>query len=140
VKTKRDAAKTWRSRAQGRRRFPAFTANLENYRGCGKCGKCGQSRRDWDTFRRRATSHTACLRVVHQHLSAAPSSAIEVCEALTALDETLPDWRRAAGRKGEADPIRHFVITAGARWSKLESGRGLLFLTRGVAPSPSRAA
>ena len=36
----------------------------------------------------------------------------KIADALTVLGETLPDWRGAAGRKGEVDPIRHLIVTA----------------------------
>ena len=36
----------------------------------------------------------------------------KVREALVVLGETIPDWRRAAGRRNEVDPIRHFTVTA----------------------------
>ncbi len=26
--------------------------------------------------------------------------------------ETIPDWRRAAGRRNEVDPVRHLIVTA----------------------------
>ena len=28
------------------------------------------------------------------------------------LGETIPDWRHAAGRRNEVDPIRHLIVTA----------------------------
>ena len=33
-------------------------------------------------------------------------------DALAVLGSTLPDWRHAAGRKDEVDPIRHLIVTA----------------------------
>jgi hypothetical protein len=36
----------------------------------------------------------------------------KIADALTVLGGTLPDWRGAAGRKGEVDPIRHLIVTA----------------------------
>jgi len=36
----------------------------------------------------------------------------KVRDALVVLGETIPDWRRAAGRKDEVDPIRHLIVTA----------------------------
>ena len=36
----------------------------------------------------------------------------KVADALTVLGATLPDWRRAAGRKHEVDPVRHLIVTA----------------------------
>ncbi len=36
----------------------------------------------------------------------------KVADALTVLGATLPDWRGAAGRKDEVDPIRHLIGTA----------------------------
>ncbi len=36
----------------------------------------------------------------------------KVADALVVLGETLPDWRRAAGRKDEVDPVRHLIVTA----------------------------
>jgi hypothetical protein len=35
-----------------------------------------------------------------------------VRDALMVLGETIPDWRRAAGRRDEVDPIRHLIVTA----------------------------
>jgi hypothetical protein len=36
----------------------------------------------------------------------------KVRDALVVLGATLPDWRRAAGRRGEVDPVRHMIVTA----------------------------
>ena len=36
----------------------------------------------------------------------------KVRDALMVLGETIPDWRRAAGRRNEVDPIRHLIVTA----------------------------
>ena len=36
----------------------------------------------------------------------------KVRDALVVLGETIPDWRHAAGRKGEVDPVRHLIVTA----------------------------
>jgi hypothetical protein len=36
----------------------------------------------------------------------------KVRDALVVLGETIPDWRRAAGRRNEVDPIRHLIVTA----------------------------
>jgi hypothetical protein len=36
----------------------------------------------------------------------------KVRAALVALGETLPDWKHAAGRRGEVDPVRHLIVTA----------------------------
>jgi hypothetical protein len=36
----------------------------------------------------------------------------KVHEALVALGETIPDWRHAAGRRDEVDPVRHLIVTA----------------------------
>ena len=33
-------------------------------------------------------------------------------DALTVLGATLVDWRGAAGRRGEVDPVRHLIVTA----------------------------
>ena len=35
-----------------------------------------------------------------------------VREALVVLGESIPDWRHAAGRKGEVDAVRHLIVTA----------------------------
>jgi hypothetical protein len=43
-----------------------------------------------------------------------PASQKKVREALLALNETLPDLRRAAGRRDEVDPVRHLIATASA--------------------------
>jgi hypothetical protein len=37
-----------------------------------------------------------------------------VRDALLVLNETLPDLRRAGGRRGEVDPVRHLIATASA--------------------------
>ena len=36
----------------------------------------------------------------------------KVRDALAVLGATLPDWRRAAGRRNEVDPVRHLIVTA----------------------------
>jgi hypothetical protein len=36
----------------------------------------------------------------------------KVADALVVLGQTIPDWRHAAGRKDEVDPIRHLIVTA----------------------------
>jgi len=36
----------------------------------------------------------------------------KVRDALVVLGETIPDWRHAAGRKDEVDPVRHLIVTA----------------------------
>ena len=36
----------------------------------------------------------------------------KIADALTVLGGSLVDWRGAAGRKGEVDPIRHLIVTA----------------------------
>ena len=36
----------------------------------------------------------------------------KVRDALVVLGETIPDWRHAAGRKGEVDEVRHLIVTA----------------------------
>jgi hypothetical protein len=41
-----------------------------------------------------------------------PASHKKVRDALTTLGETLPDWRQAAGRRGEVDVVRHLIVTA----------------------------
>jgi hypothetical protein len=41
-----------------------------------------------------------------------PASQGKVRAALVALGETLPDWKHAAGRRGEVDPVRHLIVTA----------------------------
>ena len=38
----------------------------------------------------------------------------KVRDALFVLNETLPDLRRAGGRRGEVDPVRHLIATASA--------------------------
>ena len=38
----------------------------------------------------------------------------KVRDALLVLNETLPDLRRAGGRKDEVDPVRHLIGTASA--------------------------
>jgi hypothetical protein len=41
-----------------------------------------------------------------------PVSQKKVRNALVTLGETIPDWKRAAGRRGEVDPVRHLIVTA----------------------------
>jgi hypothetical protein len=41
-----------------------------------------------------------------------PSSHKKVRDALVVLGETIPDWRRAAGRRDEVDQVRHLIVTA----------------------------
>ena len=36
----------------------------------------------------------------------------KVRDALVVLGETIPDWRRAAGRRDEVDPVRYLIVTA----------------------------
>jgi hypothetical protein len=36
----------------------------------------------------------------------------KVSDALVVLGATLPDWRHAAGRRNEVDPVRHLIVTA----------------------------
>jgi hypothetical protein len=43
-----------------------------------------------------------------------PLSQQKVRDALLVLNETLPDLRRAGGRRGEVDPVRHLIATASA--------------------------
>jgi hypothetical protein len=43
-----------------------------------------------------------------------PASQKKVRDALLVLNETLPDLRRAGGRRGEVDPVRHLIGTASA--------------------------
>jgi hypothetical protein len=44
-----------------------------------------------------------------------PASQKKSRDALLVLNETLPDLRRAGGRREEVDPVRHLVATASAR-------------------------
>jgi hypothetical protein len=41
-----------------------------------------------------------------------PVSQKKVRDALVALGETIPDWKHAAGPRGEVDPVRHLIVTA----------------------------
>jgi len=43
-----------------------------------------------------------------------PVSQKKVRDALLVLNETLPDLRRAGGRRGDVDPVRHLIATASA--------------------------
>jgi hypothetical protein len=43
-----------------------------------------------------------------------PLSQKKMRDALLVLNETLPDLRRAGGRRGEVDPVRHLIATASA--------------------------
>jgi hypothetical protein len=54
-----------------------------------------------------------------------------VREALLALNETLPDLRRAGGRREEVDPVRHLIATASA-WG-LNPEKNAIYLN--VTPS-----
>ena len=36
----------------------------------------------------------------------------KVRDALVVLGSTIPDWRHAAGRRNEVDPVRHLIVTA----------------------------
>lgn len=51
----------------------------------------------------------------------------KVRDALLALNETLPDLRRAGGRRDEVDPIRHLIATASG-WG-LNPDKDALYLT-----------
>ena len=41
-----------------------------------------------------------------------PVSHKKVRDALVVLGSTIPDWRHAAGRRDEVDPVRHLIVTA----------------------------
>jgi hypothetical protein len=41
-----------------------------------------------------------------------PVSQKKVRDALVMLGETIPDWKHAAGSRGEVDPVRHLIVTA----------------------------
>jgi len=41
-----------------------------------------------------------------------PPSRKKVGDALSVLGATIPDWRHAAGRRDEVDPVRHLIVTA----------------------------
>jgi hypothetical protein len=56
-----------------------------------------------------------------------PESQKKVREALLVLNETLPDLRRAGGRRGEVDPVRHLIATASA-WG-LNPEKDAIYLT-----------
>jgi len=60
-----------------------------------------------------------------------PISQTRVRDALLVLNETLPDLRRAGGRRGEVDPVRHLIATASA-WG-LNPDRDAIYLN--VTPS-----
>ena len=55
----------------------------------------------------------------------------KVRDALLVLNETLPDLRRAGGRRGEVDPVRHLIATASA-WG-LNPDKDAIYLN--VTPS-----
>jgi hypothetical protein len=55
----------------------------------------------------------------------------KVRDALLVLNETLPDLRRAGGRRDQVDPVRHLIATAAA-WG-LNPDRDAVYLT--VTPS-----
>jgi len=59
------------------------------------------------------------------------SSQKKVRDALLMLNETLPDLRRAGGRRGEVDPVRHLIATASA-WG-LNPDKDAIYLN--VTPS-----
>ena len=54
-----------------------------------------------------------------------------VRDALVTLGGTLPDWRGAAGRRGEVDPVRHLIVTA-TGWG-LNPDRDAIYLN--ITPS-----
>ena len=60
-----------------------------------------------------------------------PVSQKKVRDALLVLNETLPDLRRAGGRRGEVDPVRHLIATASA-WG-LNPDKDAIYLN--VTPS-----
>jgi hypothetical protein len=55
-----------------------------------------------------------------------PLSQKKVRDALLVLNETLPDLRRAGGRRGVVDPVRHLIATASA-WG-LNPDRDAIYL------------
>ena len=55
----------------------------------------------------------------------------KIVDALTVLGATLVDWRGAAGRRGEVDPVRHLIVTA-TGWG-LNPDKDAIYLN--VAPS-----
>ena len=60
----------------------------------------------------------------------------KVRDALVVLGETIPDWRRAAGRKNEVDPVRHLIVTA-TGWG-LNPDKDAIYLN--VAPAKNDGA
>jgi len=63
--------------------------------------------------RRLTQSETQGYRIRASNLELGQgASQDKVRDALLALNETLPDLRRAAGRRDEVDPIRHLIVTA----------------------------
>ena len=60
-----------------------------------------------------------------------PVSQKKLRDALLVLNETLPDLRRAGGRRGEVDPVRHLIATASA-WG-LNPDKDAIYLN--VTPS-----
>jgi hypothetical protein len=55
----------------------------------------------------------------------------KVRDALVVLGETIPDWRGAAGHRGEVDAVRHLIVTA-TGWG-LNPDRDAIYLN--VTPS-----
>jgi hypothetical protein len=60
-----------------------------------------------------------------------PASQKKVRDALLFLNETLPDLRRAGGRREEVDPVRHLIATASA-WG-LNPERDAIYLSRSTS-------
>ena len=65
-----------------------------------------------------------------------PVSQKKVRDALIVLNETLPDLRRAGGRREEVDPVRHLIATASA-WG-LNPEKDAIYLN--VTPSKNDGA
>ncbi len=65
-----------------------------------------------------------------------PVSQKKVRDALLILNETLTDLRRAGGRRGEVDPVRHLIATASA-WG-LNPEKDAIYLN--VTPSKNDGA
>ena len=62
-------------------------------------------------FRMPSKSGSRAVRANSRCRTGTQASHKKVRDALVVLGETIPDWRRAAGRRDEVDPVRHLIVT-----------------------------
>ena len=62
--------------------------------------------------RMRSRSSSRAARANSRCRTGTTASQKKVRDALVVLGETIPDWRHAAGRRDEVDPVRHLIVTA----------------------------